>query len=135
MASKPVKTAVEEANKQLAGMFEQLTNQEREFKEIVNEKEAEIVRLHQALKDLEMRSAKTLMDKLAKANEQIGWLNAGLEEKDQEIAKLKGQLQSIVTVVREVEETCGLKDAEPSEAQSVDNMTKRSFGIDLDDDF
>eukprot|EP00729_Bicosta_minor_P013866 gene13866-22755_t len=97
--SAPAKGAVEEANRQLSAMFQQLSTQEHTFKEILLEKEAEIVRLHQAMRDMEERQLQALEDHTAAAKKKVVELTAQLDKKDLIIHSARANLAAIAGAV------------------------------------
>lgn len=98
MAATPSKTQVDAANRQLQGMHQQLVDQEAKFKVVLNEKEEEIVRLHQLMEQLEMKftaklEAATAQAEVAEA-EAVGKSIA----KDNEVQILRQTLEQIATL-------------------------------------
>mmetsp|Transcript_20924 Transcript_20924/g.54398 ORF Transcript_20924/g.54398 Transcript_20924/m.54398 type:complete len:130 (-) Transcript_20924:274-663(-) len=89
------KTAIEEANKQLNGMYQQMVEQERQFKTELHEKEQEIVRLHTLLREMEER----LVARAETAEAEAARMGALADEKDREAFALEEKINEIATVV------------------------------------
>eukprot|EP00035_Acanthoeca_spectabilis_P035604 m.35493 g.35493 ORF g.35493 m.35493 type:complete len:135 (-) comp7450_c0_seq1:4031-4435(-) len=96
MAATPQKTAIEEANRQLNGMFQQMIEQEKRYKTELHEKEQEIVRLHQLHQQTEQR----LKGALAAAEEEAERLRAVAMEKQKSAATLERSLAEIVGIAQ-----------------------------------
>eukprot|EP00038_Savillea_parva_P020522 m.31607 g.31607 ORF g.31607 m.31607 type:complete len:128 (-) comp4816_c0_seq1:159-542(-) len=78
------KTAIEEANRQLTGMYQQMVDQERRYKEELHEKEQEIVRLHTLLQQTEER----LLTRALNAEAEVSKLREAAVSADAALAQI-----------------------------------------------
>jgi hypothetical protein len=76
--------------------------QEHTFKEILLEREAEIVRLHQAMRDLEVRQHAAMEAKVAETCTEIAGLKAEVHEKDTLLRATANNLAAVVGAVNAV---------------------------------
>eukprot|EP00037_Helgoeca_nana_P033595 m.418586 g.418586 ORF g.418586 m.418586 type:complete len:142 (-) comp31012_c0_seq1:282-707(-) len=98
MSAAPDKTAIEEANRQLNGMFQQMVEQERQFKTELHEKEQEIVRLH----TLHQQTEERLMGRLAVAQAEAERMAAALAAKEHATVNLEDAFVEITAIVKRV---------------------------------